>query len=70
MKITAFDAALGATVTGFDAASHHSNDTFTALRAALAEHLVLLMRDQNLPDPALMAFSKGFGQLDPPGPNP
>ena len=70
LKITAFDAALGALVTGFDAASDHSDDRFTALRTALAEHLVLLLRDQNLPDPALMAFSRGFGELDPPGPNP
>lgn len=70
LEITAFDAALGATVTGFDAASEHSDCTFAALRAALDEHLVLLLRDQSLTDPALMAFSKGFGELDPPGPNP
>lgn len=70
MKIEAFDAALGAIITGLDAAAPQSVGTFATLRAALADHLVLLLRGQTLSDPALMAFSRSFGELDPPGPNP
>jgi taurine dioxygenase len=70
MQITPFDTPLGAEVTGLNAAEPQSAAAFARLREALAEHLVLLMRDQTLSDPALMAFSQGFGELDPPGPNP
>ena len=31
---------------------------------------MLRFRDQSLTDPQLMAFSRRFGELDPPGPNP
>jgi taurine dioxygenase len=31
---------------------------------------VVAVRDQRLSDPELLAFSRHFGELDPPGPNP
>ncbi|HET9349972.1 MAG TPA: TauD/TfdA family dioxygenase, partial [Burkholderiales bacterium] len=38
--------------------------------AAWLEHMVLRFRGQKLTDPQLLAFSRNFGELDPPGPNP
>src|SRR5213595_1968185 len=32
--------------------------------------LVVVARGQQLSDPQLLAFSRQFGELDPPGPNP
>jgi taurine dioxygenase len=40
------------------------------IRKAWLDHLVLRFRDQKLSDPQLIAFSRLFGELDPPGPNP
>jgi len=34
------------------------------------ERLVIVFKNQNLDDKALISFSKNFGKLDPPGPNP
>ena len=70
MQIVPFDAPLGAEVRGLDASLAVSAAEAGALRWALDEHLVLVARDQRLDDPALMAFSRLFGKLDPPGPNP
>ena len=70
MQIVPFDAPLGAELRGLDAALPVGAAEAEALRRALDEHLVLLARGQRLDDPALMAFSRVFGALDPPGPNP
>ena len=70
MEIVPFDAPLGAELRGLDAAKPVGAEEAGALRRALDEHLVLLARRQRLDDPALMAFSRLFGDLDPPGPNP
>ena len=43
---------------------------FAQIRAAWLEHLVLRFRGQKLSDPQVLAFSRNFGELDPPGPNP
>ena len=43
---------------------------FAQIRAAWLEHLVLRFRGQKLTDPQVLAFSRNFGELDPPGPNP
>ena len=70
MQIVPLDAALGAEVCGLDASLAVSAADADTLRQALDEHLVLVARNQRLDDPALMAFSRLFGELDPPGPNP
>jgi len=70
MEIKPFEGPLGAEVEGLDASQPQDPDTYRRLRAALDAHLVLRLRGQNLDDPALIAFSEGFGELDPPGPNP
>ena len=70
MRIAPFSAPLGAEVHGLDAAAPLNDAADDELVAALETHLVLLLRDQRLDDPALIRFSERFGTLDPPGPNP
>src|SRR5258708_30785939 len=62
--------ALGAEVSGVDLSRPLPEEVFAEIRAAWLDHLVLRFRGQTLSDPQLMAFSKLFGELDPPGPNP
>ena len=70
MEITATGAALAAEITGVDLATALDTATVEAIKAAWDAHLVLLFRGQKLSDPALLTFSRHFGELDPPGPNP
>ena len=44
--------------------------TRDAITAAWDEHLVLVIRNQRIDDEQLIAFSRHFGALDLPGPNP
>jgi taurine dioxygenase len=62
--------ALGAEVIGVDLSQPLAPELFAEIRKAWLEHLVLRFRGQTLSDPQLLAFSKLFGELDPPGPNP
>jgi taurine dioxygenase len=62
--------ALGAEVGGVDLSRPLPAAVFAEIRKAWLEHLVLRFRDQRLSDPQLIAFSRLFGELDPPGPNP
>ena len=63
-------AALGAEVIGVDLARPLPEALFAEIRHAWLEHMVLRFRGQTLTDPQLLAFSRRFGELDPPGPNP
>jgi taurine dioxygenase len=56
--------ALGAEVRDIDLSVALSDETVAAIRAAWLEHLVLVFRGQRLPDAALVAFSRRFGDLD------
>jgi alpha-ketoglutarate-dependent taurine dioxygenase len=62
--------ALGAEVSGVDLSQPLPARTFAEIRKAWLDHLVLRFRGQRLSDPQLIAFSRLFGELDPPGPNP
>jgi len=64
LRITRFDAPLGAEITGIDLGDNVDAETFHAIEAALAEHAVLVFRDQHglIPD-AQIAFSRRFGPL-------
>jgi taurine dioxygenase len=62
--------ALGAEVAGIDLSRPVAAETFAQIRAAWLEHLVLRFRGQKLTDAQVLAFSRNFGELDPPGPNP
>ena len=70
MEITATGAALAAEITGVDLAKGLDTATVEAIKSAWDAHLVLLFRGQKLSDPDLLTFSRHFGELDPPGPNP
>ena len=42
----------------------------TTIEGVWRDRLVVVFHQQKLSDPQLIAFSKYFGELDPPGPNP
>ena len=69
MEVVAIGEALGAEVRGADL-TRLDDAAFAKIRAAWLEHLVLRFRGQRLSDPELLALSRRFGELDPPGPNP
>jgi taurine dioxygenase len=70
MQITQLDAPLGAEVSGIDVSTPLPPADVDAIAAAWRERLVVVLHGQELSDPQLIAFSKNFGELDPPGPNP
>jgi alpha-ketoglutarate-dependent taurine dioxygenase len=70
LKVTKLAEALGAEIGGLDLSRPLASEIFVEVRAAWLEHLVLRIRGQKLTDPQILAFSRNFGELDPPGPNP
>jgi taurine dioxygenase len=69
ITVTPLASALAAEIRGVDL-HHVDSATFSLIHEAWLRHLVLLFRGQRLTDPDLLAFSRRFGELDPPGPNP
>jgi taurine dioxygenase len=69
LKVRKLADALGAEIEGLDLSRPIADDVFTEVRAAWLEHLVIRFRGQRLTDPQVLAFSRHFGELDPPGPN-
>ena len=70
VSIRNLDAALGAEIAGVDVARPLPQADIDAIERAWHERLVVVMHGQSLSDPQLIAFSRNFGELDPPGPNP
>ena len=70
LKVVPSGAALGAEIRGLNIAAGFEPKALEDVQTAWAEHLVLVVRDQNLRDADLVSFSRLFGALDPPGPNP
>src|SRR4030088_3602355 len=70
ISITNLDAPLGAQVRGLDLAKPLTPSEVDAIEEAWRTRLVIVAHGQTLSDPQLLAFSKYFGELDPPGPNP
>ena len=70
MAIENLEAALGAIVRGIDLSRPLAADEVRTLEHVWRERLVVVLRGQRLSDPQLIAFSRQFGELDPPGPNP
>ncbi|MBT5048448.1 MAG: TauD/TfdA family dioxygenase [Rhodospirillaceae bacterium] len=62
MKITPLSDALGAEVTGINAADL-DEDTFARLRDAYHENIVLVVRDQHLTPAEQTAFARRFGEI-------
>ncbi len=67
---TPLAAPLGTVVSGIDVSQAVEPSIRTALIDAWNERLVLVLRGQQITDAELIAFSRNFGELDPPGPNP
>jgi taurine dioxygenase len=70
MQVEKLAEALGAEVRGVDLSQPIAPRLFAQIRAAWLEHMVLRFCGQKLTGPQLLAFSRNFGELDPPGPNP
>jgi taurine dioxygenase len=70
ITVTPLASALGAEISGVDLRSPIAADAVAQIQKAWREHLVLRFRGQLLSDPELMAVTRVFGDLDPPGPNP
>jgi taurine dioxygenase len=70
LSVRNLDAPLGAEVCGIDLSKPLAQTDIDAISEAWRTRLVIVSRRQRLSDPQLLAFSKNFGELDPPGPNP
>src|SRR6201982_2870246 len=70
MAIKNLDAPLGAEIAEIDLSQPLTRAEIDAIEAAWRERLVVVFHGQTLSDPQLIAFSRNFGELDPPGPNP
>jgi taurine dioxygenase len=64
------DAPLGAEISGIDVSRAVTPSDVDMIDGAWRERLVVVFHGQTLSDPQLIAFSRNFGELDPPGPNP
>jgi taurine dioxygenase len=70
IAIKNLDAPLGAEVSDVDLSRALPRAVIDAIEAAWRKRFVVVFHGQTLSDPQLMAFSRNFGELDPPGPNP
>jgi taurine dioxygenase len=70
IRIEPMDAPLGARVLGIDLAQPIDSSTVARITEAWRQRLVLVFPDQAIDDDQLIAFTRLFGDLDPPGPNP
>ena len=70
MKLLSSDKSLGGEIVGLDINKKLTHDQVNFINESWNERLVLVFKKQNLDDPKLINFSKNFGELDPPGPNP
>jgi len=70
MKLFSSDKSLGGEIVGLDISKKLTHDQINFINESWNERLVLVFKKQNLDDPQLIDFSKNFGELDPPGPNP
>jgi taurine dioxygenase len=65
VTVRALTAAVGAEISGVDLRDLGDAD-FAQLSKAWTDHAMILVRDQTLGDDDLLAFSRRFGELDPP----
>ena len=70
MKLFNSNKSLGGEIVGLDISKKLTHDQINFINESWNERLVLVFKKQNLDDPKLINFSKNFGELDPPGPNP
>jgi taurine dioxygenase len=65
MEILPLSSALGAEIRGVDASRPVSNEDFRRIENAWHEHLVILLRGQDLDEDAQVRFAERFGPLSP-----
>jgi taurine dioxygenase len=70
LAIRNLNASLGAEISGLDLSKPVAPEAVRIIADVWRERLVVVFHDQKLSDPQLIAFSRNFGELDPPGPNP
>ena len=70
LSIRNLDAPLGAEVSGIDLSKPVALGDVETIQDVWRERLVVVFHGQKLSDPQLLAFSRNFGELDPPGPSP
>jgi taurine dioxygenase len=70
LTIKNLGAPLGAEISGIDLSGPITSSAVETIEDVWRERLVIVFHDQKLSDPQLITFSKYFGELDPPGPNP
>jgi taurine dioxygenase len=70
MAIKNLAAPLGAEIAGIDLSKSLTRAEIDVIEVAWRERLVVVFHGQLLSDPQLIAFSRNFGEPDPPGPNP
>ena len=70
MKLINSVKSLGGEIVDMDISNKLTQDQINFINQSWDERLVLVFKKQNLDDHKLINFSKYFGELDPPGPNP
>jgi len=70
LTIKNLGAPLGAEISGIDLSGPITSSAVETIEGVWRDRLVIVFHDQKLSDPQLIAFSKYFGELDAPGPNP
>jgi taurine dioxygenase len=70
ISIENLDAVLGTVVRNIDASKPLAPNEIKTIEHVWRERLVVVLQGQQLSDPQLIAFSRQFGELDPPGANP
>jgi taurine dioxygenase len=70
MKLIHSVKSLGGVIIDLDISNILTQDQINFINQSWDERLVLVFKKQNLDDHKLINFSKYFGELDPPGPNP
>ena len=70
MKLLNSKDSLGGEIIGINLSQKLNEEEITFINNSWDNRLVLVFKKQNLNDHQLINFSKCFGELDPPGPNP
>ena len=70
MNLINSSASLGGEIIGIKIDEKLTKDHIDFINTSWDERLVLVFKNQNVDDKTLINFSKNFGELDPPGPNP
>ena len=70
MNLINSSASLGGEIVGIKIDAKLTKDHIDFINTSWDERLVLVFKNQNVDDKTLINFSKNFGELDPPGPNP